>query len=297
DVNQLSHLIEAKILSRGGKDWQKNDFNIGPLLGRGGFGCVHLALERSTYLRFALKVIKRSKLDSPNMRYLLLNEIRIHKQLNHPNILPLYTYFTDKTSIYLVLEYAAYGTILDLLHKLGQFPEQITAKYIYQACDALQYCHTKGIVHRDVKPENLLVDVRQDLKLSDFGMASFPRSRAMVRKRGTSHYFSPEIIEGKPYGESVDRWSVGVLAYEMLAGEHPFIDQDGNTMPQRIVALDFTFPEHFSEGAKDLISQLIIFNPLKRLRFDRVMSHPWVIENYSLQFSLQSRLITQCWVC
>ncbi|KAH3774064.1 hypothetical protein DPMN_175435, partial [Dreissena polymorpha] len=154
---------------KGKKVWSLADFDIGKPLGKGKFGNVYLAREKTTKFIVALKVLFKSQLQKSGVEHQLRREIEIQSHLQHDNILRLYNWFHDKTRIYLILEYAYRGELYKVLQKEKRFDEKTTAKYVYQLANALKYCHSKKVIHRDIKPENLLLGLTQDLKIADFG--------------------------------------------------------------------------------------------------------------------------------
>ncbi|KAM6457171.1 aurora kinase C-like isoform 4-T4 [Liasis olivaceus] len=202
--------------------WSTGDFEFGKPLGKGRFGAVYLAREKTTHFILALKVIFKSALEKAQLEHQLRREIEILSHLRHPNILRMYNYFHDQTRIFLMLEYAPEGELYKELQKKIRFDDNRTATYIEEIADALMYCHTQKVIHRDIKPENLLLGLRGELKLADFGWSVHAPSLRRTTLCGTTDYLAPEMIEGSPHDENVDVWCVGVLCYECLAGYAPF---------------------------------------------------------------------------
>ncbi|XP_041375627.1 aurora kinase A-A-like isoform X2 [Gigantopelta aegis] len=156
-------------LSSQTKKWSLEDFDIGRPLGKGKFGSVYLAREKTCNYIMALKVLFKSQLQNAGIEHQLIREIEIQSRLRHPNILRLFGYFHDKTRVYLMLEYAPRGEMYKELQKCTRFDEKRTSNYIYQLVNALIYCHSRSVIHRDIKPENLLLGLMGDLKIADFG--------------------------------------------------------------------------------------------------------------------------------
>eukprot|EP01080_Neovahlkampfia_damariscottae_P010208 gene10208-2628_t len=150
-VEEIPKKVKPKIT------WDISNFEIGKPLGRGKFGSVYLAREKSTKFVVALKVLMKEQLKKKEVEHQLRREIEIQSHLRHPNILRLYGYFYDKKRVYLILEYAA------------QVSEEQTARYIKSLAEALDYLHCKNVIHRDIKPENLLLDSTGKIKIADFG--------------------------------------------------------------------------------------------------------------------------------
>lgn len=262
-----------------GKKWVLKDFDIGRPLGKGKFGNVYLAREKTTKFILALKVLFKSQLQKASVEHQLRREIEIQSHLRHPNVLRLYGYFYDDTRVYLILEYAPRGELYKELQKTTTFDDQRTATYIGQLADALKYCHSKKVIHRDIKPENLLLGIKGDLKIADFGWSVHAPSSRRTTMCGTLDYLPPEMVEGKSHNEAVDLWSLGVLCYEFLVGKPPFESEGHSETYRRIMKVNFTYPPHVSTGARDLISNLLRYNPEQRLSLEGVLNHPWIREN------------------
>ena len=156
------------------KRWTLKNFDVGKKLGRGKFGNVYLARERSSQFIVAIKVLQKKQLHKCGVEHQLRREIEIQAHLRHKNILRLYQYFWDEKRVYLVLEFAAYGELYKELERRGRFSERRASHYIKQVAEALAYCHSKNVIHRDIKPENFLLSRPKDIsqiKVIDFGLA------------------------------------------------------------------------------------------------------------------------------
>ncbi|XP_023209818.1 aurora kinase C-like isoform X2 [Centruroides sculpturatus] len=264
---------------KGKKRWSLENFDIGRPLGKGKFGNVYLAREKSSKFIVALKVLFKSQLQKNGVEHQLRREIEIQSHLRHPNILRMYGYFYDDTRVYLILEFAPRGELYKELQKHRKFDDKRAATYISQLCDALTYCHSKKVIHRDIKPENLLLGINGELKIADFGWSVHAPSSRRATLCGTLDYLPPEMIEHKVYDEKVDLWSLGVLCYEFLVGKPPFESESINETYMRIARVDLRFPSHVSEGAQDLIRKLLKRDPASRLPLDGIMQHRWIKEN------------------
>lgn len=268
--------------SQSQKKWVLTDFDIGRPLGKGKFGNVYLAREKRSKFIIAMKVLYRSQIENANISHQVRREIEIQTHLRHPNILRMYGYFYDDKRIYLILEYAPKGELYKELSNQPdkRFNEQRTATYIAQLADALKYCHSKSVIHRDIKPENLLLGVNGELKIADFGWSVHAPSSRRDTLCGTLDYLPPEMVSGKTHNHTVDFWSVGILCYECLVGKPPFYAATNDETYVNIKKSRYTFPSFVSEGARDLISKLIIIDPEKRLDMDGVLAHPWIVKNH-----------------
>jgi aurora kinase len=234
-------------------------FEIGKPLGKGKFGRVYLAKERSSGFVCALKVLHKSELQQGGVQKQVRREIEIQSNLRHPNVLRLYGHFQDSKRIFLILEFAGRGELYKHLRKEHRFPEWKAAQYIAQMTSALKYLHKKHVMHRDIKPENILVGIHGEIKISDFGWSVHAPNNRRQTMCGTLDYLPPEML--KPgsqdnfYNEKVDLWSLGVLTYEFLVGEAPF--EDTPVMTQRRIAKgDMSVPSFVSPEAKDLIKRV-----------------------------------------
>ena len=284
------------------KNFHLGMFEIGKPLGKGKFGRVYLAKERSTGFVCALKVLHKSELQQGKVEKQVRREIEIHKNLRHPNILRFYGHFHDSKRVFLILEFAGKGELYKHLRKENRFPEWKAAQYIAQMAAALKYLHKKHVMHRDIKPENILVGIHGEIKISDFGWSVHAPNNRRNTMCGTLDYLPPEMI--KPgsqenfYNEKVDLWSLGVLTYEFLVGEAPF--EDTPVMTQRRIARgEMTVPKFVSPEAKDLIERvsskvqrhgqrmymlthflkLLVLDPEKRIPLTEVQKHPWILKH------------------
>ncbi|KAI1902786.1 hypothetical protein AGOR_G00019590 [Albula goreensis] len=256
-----------------------NDFDIGRPLGKGKFGNVYLAREKKHKFVVAMKVLFKSQMEKEGVEHQLRREIEIQSHLKHPNILRFYNYFHDRTRVFLILEYAPRGEMYKELQRCGRFDDQRTATYMEEMSDALQYCHERKVIHRDIKPENLLLGFRGELKIADFGWSVHAPSLRRRTMCGTLDYLPPEMVEGRTHDEKVDLWCIGVLCYECLVGNPPFESESHHDTYKRITKVDLQFPKVVSDGARDLISKLLRYNPGMRLTLRDVMAHPWVRNN------------------
>ncbi|KAJ5750872.1 Serine/threonine-protein kinase ark1 [Penicillium manginii] len=257
-------------------------FEIGKPLGKGKFGRVYLAKERSSGFVCALKVLHKSELQQGGVQKQVRREIEIQSNLRHPNVLRLYGHFHDSKRIFLILEFAGKGELYKHLRKEHRFPEWKAAQYIAQMAAALKYLHKKHVMHRDIKPENILVGIHGEIKISDFGWSVHAPNNRRQTMCGTLDYLPPEMLkpgsQDNYYSEKVDLWSLGVLAYEFLVGEAPFEDTPVMTQ-RRIARADMSVPSFVSPEARDLIKRLLVLDPEKRIPLDEIQRHPWILKH------------------
>ncbi|GAO13240.1 uncharacterized protein UV8b_03655 [Ustilaginoidea virens] len=267
---------------RGPKQFHLGMFEIGRPLGKGKFGRVYLARERSSGFICALKVLHKNELQSGGVERQVRREIEIQSNLRHPNVLQMFGHFHDNKRVFLILEFAGKGELYKHLRRENRFPEWKAAQYIAQMASALRYLHRKHVIHRDIKPENILVGIHGELKISDFGWSVHAPNNRRKTLCGTLDYLPPEMIKSggsdNYYNEKVDLWSLGVLTYEFLVGEAPFEDTIVMTH-RRIARADMTIPSFVSREASDLIKRLLVLDPEKRISLDQVQVHPWIVKH------------------
>ncbi|XP_055951124.1 aurora kinase C-like isoform X1 [Argiope bruennichi] len=263
----------------GRKKWTLDDFDIGKPLGKGKFGNVYLAREKTSKFVVALKVLFKCQLKQNGVEHQLRREIEIQSHLRHRNILRLYGYFYDDSRVYLVLEYAPGGELYKVLQQVKRFDEKTAAGYVAKVGSALKYCHSKKVIHRDIKPENLLLGQNGELKIADFGWSVHAPSSRRTTLCGTLDYLAPEMIENKTYDEKVDLWCLGILCYEFLVGKPPFEASNMHTTYSLIRSVALRFPSFVSAEAQDFISRLLKKEPSERMSVDNVLKHPWVLKH------------------
>ena len=213
---------------------------------------------------FALKIMKKSEVVRLKQVEHIKNEKEILSEVNHPFIVTLYCAFQDERNLYMLLEFIIGGELFTHLRKAGKFANDHTRFYAAQIVMALQYLHNDSVVYRDLKPENLLLDLIGYLKITDFGFAKKVEDRTWTLC-GTPEYLAPEIIQSKGHGKAVDWWALGILVYEMLAGYPPFYDENPFGIYQKILAGKLEFPRHFETHARDLIRKLLTADRTKRI--------------------------------
>ena len=192
-----------------------------------------MVVHKETKMILALKKIDKAKVKKFNMVKQVIDEIKIHLGLDHPNIIKLFGIFHDQHHIYLILESIFTGTLFDLLNEKEKLSVPETVKYVKAVVAAINYMHQKSIAHRDIKPENILVAESGIAKLCDLGWSAFITS---TRKTycGTFDYVAPEILERKNYDLSVDIWCIGALTYELLLGKMPYEGDRGTIICKKI---------------------------------------------------------------
>ncbi|XP_022909415.1 serine/threonine-protein kinase GL21140 [Onthophagus taurus] len=264
-------------------DYLAQKYTCGKMIGEGNFAIVKLCLEKETNFEYALKMIDKSKCQGKVD--MVENEVRILRKLNHPNIMKLIDEEDTKPILYLVCEYVQGGDLFDAITQVHKFSEEQSALMITHLTSALAYLHNINVVHRDVKPENLLVDFRDNkvrtLKLGDFGLAC-EVNEPLYTVCGTPTYVAPEILAESGYGLKIDVWAAGVILYILLVGYPPFIskDNDQEKLFDSILSGQYDFPDEYwhevSDMAKELITNMLQLAPELRFSAEDVLDYPWL---------------------
>ncbi len=278
------------------KDIRKN-YEFISMLGNGSFGKVRLYRDKNfKELLFAIKTLKKEGI-SPYQFNLLKREVDILSNMDHPNIVKYFGIFEDDLFIHIVMEYLKGQDLSKIisLKNYNDFSENQMGIIIQQLLKALSFIHSKKIIHRDIKPENILFSDKKNLytlKLIDFGLAA--NSDQEIKTVGTPSYMSPEMIDGNVTYVS-DIWSVGVIVYQMITGDLPFIGKDDNnkTLYEKIkngnYDTEILNEKDCSEEVKDFINKALQKDIKNRLTVDEALNHPW-IKNFSIHNLDQSLL-------
>lgn len=245
-------------------------------LGTGTFGKVKLATHALTGHRVAVKIINKRKISSMDIGGRIKREIQFLRLLRHPHIIKLYEVIATPSDIIMVLEYAG-GELFQYIVDHGRLSESEARRLFQQIISATHYCHKHKVAHRDLKPENLLLDEFFNIKVGDFGLSNFMVDGDFLKTScGSPNYAAPEVISGRLYsGPEVDVWSCGVILYVMLCGRLPF---DDDYVPSLFVKINkgiYTLPSHLSIEAKQLLSSMLVVDPVKRITIPDIMQLPW----------------------
>ncbi|XP_020801352.1 serine/threonine-protein kinase SIK3 isoform X2 [Drosophila serrata] len=254
-------------------------YELEKTIGKGNFAVVKLATNIVTKTKVAIKIIDKTCL---NEEYLskTFREISILKSLRHPHITRLYEVMESQSMIYLVTEYAPNGEIFDHLVANGRMKEPEAARVFTQLVSAVHYCHLRGVVHRDLKAENVLLDKDMNIKLADFGFSNHYEEGATLRTWcGSPPYAAPEVFQGLEYdGPKSDIWSLGVVLYALVCGALPF---DGKTileLKSRVVLGKFRIPFFMSQECEQLIRNMLVVEPDRRYTIKQIIKHRWLSE-------------------
>ncbi|XP_058868138.1 serine/threonine-protein kinase MARK2 isoform X2 [Acipenser ruthenus] len=246
-------------------------------IGKGNFAKVKLARHVLTGREVAVKIIDKTQLNASSLQK-LFREVRIMKLLNHPNIVKLFEVIETEKTLYLVMEYASGGEVFDYLVAHGRMKEKEARAKFRQIVSAVQYCHQKNIVHRDLKAENLLLDADMNIKIADFGFSNeFTLGSKLDTFCGSPPYAAPELFQGKKYdGPEVDVWSLGVILYTLVSGSLPFDGQNLKELRERVLRGKYRIPFYMSTDCENLLKKFLILNPGKRGSLEQIMRDRWM---------------------
>lgn len=261
----------------------KNKYQLVEEIGRGRFGTISRCFSPSTNEFYACKVIDKKLLTDPLDRDCLQNEPKLMTLVApHPNIVQIVDAFEDDDSLSIVMELCDPMTLCDQILQNHPISETKAALYMKQLLSAIAHCHRNGVVHRDVKPENVFLDSRNRVKLGDFGSADWlGDERSLNGIVGTPYYVAPEVVMGRDYNEKVDVWSAGVVLYTMLAGVPPFYGETATEVFEAVLRANLRFPTRVfrsvSPAAKDLLRKMICRDVSRRLSAEQALRHPWIL--------------------
>ncbi|KAL1989567.1 hypothetical protein VTN49DRAFT_6764 [Thermomyces lanuginosus] len=273
----------SSYLERGGADMMRSDDNVcrkmsskdfEPLtcLGKGTFGTVLLVRHKATGRLYAQKQLRKASI---TVHKKLVEQTKTERMIlesvnRHPFVVKLYYAFQDHEKLYLILEYAQGGELFTHLAAERMFSEDVAAFYMAEMVLALEHLHQNvGVIYRDLKPENCLLDAEGHLLLTDFGLSKVAVNEddRCNSSLGTIEYMAPEVIQGKPYGKACDWWSLGALGFDLLTGSPPFKANNNAKIKEKIVHQKLNLPYYLGPDAKDLLTRLLRKEPHKRLGY------------------------------
>lgn len=274
--------VQPQIRQTKGK-YSLGDFEILRTLGTGSFGRVHLVQSKHNQRFYAVKVLKKQQVVKMKQVEHTNDERKMLQEVKHPFLITLWGTFQDSKNLYMVMDFVEGGELFSLLRKSQRFPNPVAKFYAAEVTLALEYLHSKHIIYRDLKPENLLLDRHGHLKITDFGFAKKVPDITWTLC-GTPDYLAPEVVSSKGYNKSVDWWSLGILIFEMLCGFTPFWD-GGSPMKiyENILKGRVKYPPYIHPDAQDLLQRLITADLTKRLGnlhggSEDVKNHQWFAE-------------------
>ena len=277
DENELKEKISLNIEAVN-QTLALKDYTLIGLIGFGAYATVYKVHNSKYNQEFAIKIFPRSQNSTA-----FLNEIQNLKRLNHPNIIRIYDYFEDLIYSYMVLEYCPNGTLMDKINekKILQYNE--ISEILVPVLSALNFCHSKGIAHSDIKPENILFDAYNRVKLADFGLSICQEINQKTNKfNGSRPYMSPEIILKQPFNPFLaDIWSIGVLVYSMATGTLPWASSINGDFDKSITMGYYSVPYFVDSRLKKIIKKALNLNPKQRISIENIQSLLMPIQNSS----------------
>lgn len=272
------------------------DFVLMETLGTGTFSKVKVAVHIGTKCFYACKIQTKRKTIKENSDYRnIQNEIESMRRLSHRNIVSVHKVLTTSTKIYIFMDLVDGGALVDKVQHYNGLTEAYSRYIFRQILDAVQYCHTNGIYHRDLKMDNILLSSDGTIKVADFGLSSLgggcnpitgstTASKGATSQCGTPHYIPPEMITlgNNSYSAArIDYWACGILLFILSCGSFPFDSEtletkDGRySLFSKIVCETPSFPSYFSKDLKDLIEKILMKDPKKRMTIVSMRQHPW----------------------
>lgn len=251
------------------------EYNVIKKIGEGSFSNVYKAFHVKTGIFYAIKSIKTKRLSNKVIQN-LNSEIEILLNINHPNIIKIHDVIKSKEHIHLVLDYCDGGDLYNFIRKNGKIQENI-AKYFYtQISNGLYYLWKNNLIHRDLKPHNILLSSSGNIKITDFGFVKHLEDNDMSSTLcGSPLYMAPEVLKRQKYTSKVDLWSMGIILYEMITDTMPFMASNPLELLYVIETTKIKIPENISEECKDLLTSLININVNDRISYDLYFSHPF----------------------
>lgn len=252
-------------------------------LGKGAFSVVRKGVNRESGQFVAVKCVNRDNLPQEDEEA-LHTEVSILRHLHHKNIVQFIDFFTEPEFYYLVMEYMAGGELFNRIVEKIAYQENEAREVVIGLLSAVKYCHELNVAHRDLKPENLLLVSTKDdsnVKLADFGFATYCYGSSLTQRCGSPQYVAPEILSNAVYGKAVDMWSLGVITFSLLGGYPPFDDREEHRLFDKIRSAQFSFHpkywNHVSKEAKDFITRLLVADPYVRMSAEAALWHPWLV--------------------
>ncbi len=272
-----------------------DDYIIGKTIGQGAYAVVRIGLHKETNSKVALKIYKKHKLEEPNRRKSVKREIKLMEKMKNEHIVALHEIIDIPKYVILVMDFVGGGSLHSLIKSKPnrRLHEDDAKEVIRQMVEALRYCHTRCITHRDMKLENILLDENQKIKLIDFGFSTcIPNERKVKIFCGTPSYMAPEIVRKTEYsGPPADIWAVGVLLFTMICGQFPYRGATDEELYTKIENADYRIPSEVYESmsceAIDLLSRLFTINADERITAKEILQHPWLQTKYSPNQSTQ----------
>jgi len=258
------------------------DFEKLKLIGKGSFGEVYLAKFKNNSHLYAMKILDKKTIISYNQEEHTKAERDLMVKVDCPFIVDIKFAFQDKQNLYLLTEFMQGGELFFHLYREKRFTDDKARFYAIEIILAIEFLHKKKMMYRDLKPENVLIDKKGHIKITDFGLSKIlsKEKEKTYTICGTPQYLAPEILAGEGYDDAVDWWSLGCILYKMLIGVDPFHFSRDESLCAEMFEVDIFIPDYITKQAKDLIKKLLVTNPKKRLGWgpggvDKIKSHSY----------------------
>lgn len=263
----------------------------------GAFGMIHVVKNMEDRQYYVMKIMSKKEIEKADMVENIETEIEIQSKMDHKNIVKIVDSFEDRKYLYVVLEYMMKGDLFDLLHEenpYGMFEDFEAKRYVRDIAQGLAHLHAQGIVHRDIKLENLLVNEYDVVKLADFGwaadVANPPKAKNSSQRHrkdedemtilaGTTEYMAPEMIKGEKYNQQIDIWALGVVMFELLTGDIPFnkkFKKNKKLFRRTITHGTIKYPSFLTPQAISLLKKMLTKDPKQRITAAEILEHPWL---------------------
>ncbi|XP_036206013.1 serine/threonine-protein kinase PLK3 isoform X5 [Myotis myotis] len=255
----------------------------GRLLGKGGFARCYEVTDTETGSAYAVKVISQSRITKPHQREKILNEIALHRGLQHRHIVRFSHHFEDADNIYIFLELCSRKSLAHIWKARHTLLEPEVRYYLRQILSGLKYLHQRGILHRDLKLGNFFITENMELKMGDFGLATRLEPPEHRKKTicGTPNYVAPEVLQRQGHGPEADVWSLGCVMYTLLCGSPPFETVDLKETYRCIKQVHYTLPASLSLPARQLLAAILRASPQDRPSIDQILRHDFFTKGYT----------------
>ncbi|XP_041960181.1 serine/threonine-protein kinase PLK3 [Alosa sapidissima] len=261
----------------------KRCYYKGKILGKGGFARCYEMTDVASEKTYAVKVIPQSRVSKPHQREKIINEIELHKTLQHKHVVKFSHHFEDEENIYIFLELCSRKSLAHIWKARHTLTDPEVRYYLRHIISGLKYLHNKGILHRDLKLGNFFVSEGMELRLGDFGLAAKLETAEQRKKTicGTPNYLAPEVLNRQGHGTESDVWSLGCVIYTLLCGNPPFETLDLKETYKCIKEVRYTLPQTLSPSAQKLISAILQKNPADRLTLDQILTHEYFTKGFT----------------
>eukprot|EP00897_Mesotaenium_endlicherianum_P004274 jgi/Mesen1/3875/ME000207S02884 len=286
----------------------RDDYDVGPVIGEGQFGCVRTCTHKETGERYAVKVICKSSLKSSLAVDTVRDEISLMQAVGeHRGVVGLHDVLEDSKYVCILLELCMGGDLFDRITARKHYPESEAAEVCASIAEVLRHCRSRGVMHRDLKPENILLCNKHShtkIRVADFGAGAFVNpGEKLTALAGSAYYVAPEVVNGS-YGAEADVWSMGVCLYILLCGMPPFWAKDEEGVMEAIKAgkVDMSWGPwtKISKGAKDLVLCMLTLDPSQRISPDEILEHAWVtkyVKPLRIQVARPLAAHSRVWSC